>query len=476
MQFGLYRTTPLAAAARLSSVLGKMTTNRGMKSSPDARKSLTDNERGQPSILNMEEFPSLSATKSIPYRKRRNKIDLITTSERRTEAVVVQNIGPLHGEASTSINDSYDTSLPANFGKKTPPSFCRKPKPGQNYQEHEVSTSINDSYDTSLPADFGKKATPSSFTRKPKPRQNYHEHEASKRNSNFSRGTDVDEPFDICFTEPRKSSHRRNSSHDKNSGKWVQKVQSSEENVHLEDITEKIDDVEYSVIERGEVLRPGMVLFKSYIPISEQVAIVKRCQEFGRGPGGFYRPGYEDGAKLRLYMMCLGLDWNAQSRKYGDIRQHDNVKPPHIPDEFTSLVTKALDDSHTLIKQNFPTENVEDVLPKMSPDVCIVNFYNTNGRLGLHQDRDESKCSLRKRLPVVSISVGDSAEFLYGDERDADVADRVLLESGDVVIFGGESRHVFHGVKSIIPNSAPRELLENTNLRPGRLNLTFRKY
>ncbi|KAL8039982.1 hypothetical protein ABFX02_10G070750 [Erythranthe guttata] len=184
MHFGLYRTTPLTAVARFSSVLklslpGKMTTNRGMKS-------LTDNERGQPSILNMEEFPSLSATKSIPY----SKIDLSTTSERTTE-----NIGPLQVEASTSINDSYDTS-----GKNTPPSFSRKPKAGQNYQEHEASSLIKDSYDTSLPANFGKKAPPS-ISRKPKPLQNFHEHEASKRNSNFSRGTNVDEPFYICFTE-----------------------------------------------------------------------------------------------------------------------------------------------------------------------------------------------------------------------------------------------------------------------------------
>ncbi|KAL8038996.1 hypothetical protein ABFX02_10G006700 [Erythranthe guttata] len=440
MQFGLYRTTPLAAVARFSSVLklslpGNMTTNRGMKSSPDGRKSLTVNEQGQPSIFSVEDFPPLCACESIPCSKTINKINLSTTSEQRTEGVVVQNTGPLQVEASTSINDSYDTSLPANFVKKKPPSVYKKAKPGQNYQEHEISTSINDPYDTSLPTHFGKK-TPPSFSRKPKPRQNYHEHEASKRNSNFSHGTDVNEPFDICFTKP----------------------------------------YEYSFIESGKVLRPGMVLFKSYIPLSEQVEIVKRCQELGRGPGGFYRPGYEDGAKLRLYMMCLGLDWNAQTRKYGDIRQHDNVVPPLIPDEFTSLVTKALDNSHSLIKRNFRTENVEGILPKMSPDVCIVNFYNTNGRLGLHQDRDESRGSLRKGLPVVSVSVGDSAEFLYGDERDADVAESVLLESGDVVIFGGESRHIFHGVKSIVPNSAPRELLENTNLRPGRLNLTFRKY
>lgn len=92
------------------------------------------------------------------------------------------------------------------------------------------------------------------------------------------------------------------------------------------------------------------------------------------------------------------------------------------------------------------------------------------------QDNDESRESLRKGLPVVSFSIGDSAEFLYGDERNVEKADSVLLESGDVLIFGGESRHVFHGVSSVLPNSAPKELLRDTCLCPGRLNLTFRQY
>ena len=86
------------------------------------------------------------------------------------------------------------------------------------------------------------------------------------------------------------------------------------------------------------------------------------------------------------------------------------------------------------------------------------------------QDNDESRESLRKGLPVVSFSIGDSAEFLYGDERNVEKADSVLLESGDVLIFGGESRHVFHGVSSVLPNSAPKELLRDTCLCPGRLN------
>lgn len=92
------------------------------------------------------------------------------------------------------------------------------------------------------------------------------------------------------------------------------------------------------------------------------------------------------------------------------------------------------------------------------------------------QDRDESKESLYKGLPVVSFSLGDSAEFLYGDDRDVDKANKVTLESGDVLIFGGKSRLIYHGVPCIFPKTAPKLLLGDTNLRPGRLNLTFRQY
>lgn len=77
---------------------------------------------------------------------------------------------------------------------------------------------------------------------------------------------------------------------------------------------------------------------------------------------------------------------------------------------------------------------------------------------------------------MVSFSIGDSAEFLFGDYRDVDEAERVLLESGDVLIFGGESRMVYHGISSVIPNSTPKGLHDESGLRPGRLNLTFRQF
>lgn len=92
------------------------------------------------------------------------------------------------------------------------------------------------------------------------------------------------------------------------------------------------------------------------------------------------------------------------------------------------------------------------------------------------QDKDESRESLNKGLPVVSLSIGESAEFLYNDHRDTESAKKVILESGDVLIFGGKSRHIFHGVTAIKTRTAPMTLLDETHMRPGRLNLTFREY
>ena len=98
------------------------------------------------------------------------------------------------------------------------------------------------------------------------------------------------------------------------------------------------------------------------------------CDELGIGPGGFGQPGYEDGRKLQLQMLCLGRYWDPQTRYskgYG-------FKVPQIPEKFISLVETALQDSQTFI-------NSEDELPWMSPNIGIVNFYTATGRLGIHQ-------------------------------------------------------------------------------------------
>ncbi|KAF5823872.1 putative DNA oxidative demethylase [Helianthus annuus] len=225
-----------------------------------------------------------------------------------------------------------------------------------------------------------------------------------------------------------------------------------------------------------EILGPGIVLLKGYISFDDQISIVKTCRDLGIGVGGFYQPGYNSGTKLHLQMMCLGKNWDPDTHTYTELRSSDNSKPPGIPEKFSDMVKKAIHDSNEFIRGNSGSLNEGKVVPSMSPDICIVNFYTKTGRLGLHQDKDESEKSLKKGLPVVSFSIGDSAEFLYGETRAIDEADKVTLESGDVLIFGGKSRLIYHGVSSIIPDTAPTSLMEASDMRPGRLNLTFRMY
>lgn len=84
-------------------------------------------------------------------------------------------------------------------------------------------------------------------------------------------------------------------------------------------------------------------------------------------------------------MMCLGKNWDPQKRVYEDIRSIDGAKPPIIPAYFNQLVREAIKDSHALIGNNSVAQNVETILPMISPDICIVNFYKASGKLGLHQ-------------------------------------------------------------------------------------------
>ncbi len=107
----------------------------------------------------------------------------------------------------------------------------------------------------------------------------------------------------------------------------------------------------------------------------------------------------------------------------------------------------------------------------LDPDLCILNYYDAGGRMGLHQDKDESERSIAAGLPVVSLSVGDTARFLFGGLRRRDPVEALALESGDGFVFGGPARLRYHGVSRLIPGTSPSELALS-----GRFNLTFRQY
>ncbi|AZL71447.1 MULTISPECIES: DNA oxidative demethylase AlkB [Pseudomonas] len=98
------------------------------------------------------------------------------------------------------------------------------------------------------------------------------------------------------------------------------------------------------------------------------------------------------------------------------------------------------------------------------PDACLINHYLPGTRLSLHQDRDERDFG----QPIVSISLGLPAVFLFGGLQRADRAQRIALNHGDVLVWGGEDRLRFHGVLPIKPGVHPR-------LGERRINLTLRK-
>ncbi|WP_432697140.1 DNA oxidative demethylase AlkB [Marinobacterium sp. YM272] len=99
-----------------------------------------------------------------------------------------------------------------------------------------------------------------------------------------------------------------------------------------------------------------------------------------------------------------------------------------------------------------------------APDSCLINCYRPGARMGLHQDRDECDFS----QPILSLSFGLPATFLFGGQRRRDPVKRFPLEHGDLLVWGGVSRMVYHGV-------APLARATHPQLGELRLNLTFRR-
>lgn len=101
---------------------------------------------------------------------------------------------------------------------------------------------------------------------------------------------------------------------------------------------------------------------------------------------------------------------------------------------------------------------------QFTPDTCLVNMYEASSKMGLHQDKDEQDFS----QPIVSISLGLPAIFLFGGKHRTDKTTRIPITHGDVLVWGGPSRLHYHGIDSVI---AGRHVV----LGERRFNLTFRK-
>jgi alkylated DNA repair protein (DNA oxidative demethylase) len=211
--------------------------------------------------------------------------------------------------------------------------------------------------------------------------------------------------------------------------------------------------------EPGKVRREiaaGAWLLRRHLTAAVQSDIAARCFELGGREAGFYTPIVRGGHPMSVRMLCLGRHWNARTYTYEDVRTDIDGRPvPALPPELAAHAVRAAREAGF----------------DFSPDLAIVNWYGPESRMGLHQDKDESAESLASGAPVVSLSIGDSARFLFGGLKRKDPVEKILLESGDAFVFGGGSRLRYHGVTRILAGTAPADLGFE-----GRLNLTFRQY
>lgn len=203
-------------------------------------------------------------------------------------------------------------------------------------------------------------------------------------------------------------------------------------------------------------LAPGACLLDGFAPIDEQIALAARCRTLLEASCGAYVPVVRGGKQMRVRMLCLGRHWNPRTYTYESVRSDfDGRRVPPLPADLATIGQRAA------AAAGFT----------LHPDICLINWYDRDGRMGLHQDKDESRASLDAGLPVVSVSLGDTARFLFGGTRRRDEVVPVLLRSGDTLVFGGPARLRYHGVSRILRDTAPPALAGW-----GRINLTFRQY
>ena len=212
--------------------------------------------------------------------------------------------------------------------------------------------------------------------------------------------------------------------------------------------TDLFDDL--PVVVTTEPLAPGALLLRGFAreegaALQQAIAEVTRQSPFRH----LVTPG---GRVMSVAMSnCGTLGWVSDRSGY----RYDALDPlsgqpwPAMPAILRSLAVRAA---------------AQAGFAHFAPDACLVNRYEPDARLSLHQDRDEQDFS----APIVSVSLGLPAVFLFGTPSRKDRPQRHRLQHGDVVVWGGPSRLAFHGV-------APLADGEHALLGRQRINLTFRR-
>jgi alkylated DNA repair protein (DNA oxidative demethylase) len=197
-------------------------------------------------------------------------------------------------------------------------------------------------------------------------------------------------------------------------------------------------------LEGGAVILRGFAIAEAPT-LLEEVARIARAAPFRHlvTPGGY---------TMSVAMTnCGRVGWVSDRSGY----RYDPSDPasgalwPAMPEAFLDIAVRAA---------------AEAGFVQYDPDACLINRYLAGAKLGLHQDRDEKDAW----APIVSVSLGLPAVFLWGGKRRSDPVRRLHLENGDIAVWGGPARFAYHGI-------APLKDGQHPLTGAARINLTFRK-
>lgn len=199
-----------------------------------------------------------------------------------------------------------------------------------------------------------------------------------------------------------------------------------------------------------EALAPGAMVLRGFALEGAAALVAGIAQVTARAPWRhLITPG---GFRMSVAMTnCGALGWvsDATGYRYQGTDPQSGERWPLMPEAFALLASRAAASAGF---ENF------------APDACLINRYEPGARLSLHQDRDERDYG----APIVSVSLGLPAVFLFGGSARGDKTQRVPLVHGDVVVWGGPARLRYHGVLALRDGVHPV-------LGACRVNLTFRR-
>jgi alkylated DNA repair protein (DNA oxidative demethylase) len=205
---------------------------------------------------------------------------------------------------------------------------------------------------------------------------------------------------------------------------------------------------------RAEIA-PGAVHLPDWLSLEQQRELVEACRGWAVGPVPIRHTRMPGGQTMSVQTVCLGWHWSPYTYTRTAI-DAGGAAVAEMPSWLVELGRAAVADAY---RDPATTDDYR-------PDTALINFYDQQARMGMHQDKDENSDQ-----PVVSLSIGDTAVFRFGNDRSRNRPyTDVELQSGDLFVFGGRSRFAYHGVPKVLAGTADSEC----GLAAGRLNLTLR--